>query len=45
MPEFVSMVQYQDFVLAITREGELWKIWVSSSTGQLAFQNMGRLGR
>lgn len=43
MPEFVSMVVFRDYVLAITRDGELWKIWHSEMSGEVAFQKLGKL--
>lgn len=45
MPEFVQMVVYRDYVLAITKDGELWKIWQSSVSGDMAFAKVGTLGR
>lgn len=42
--EFVAMVAFRDYVIAITKQGELWKIWHSGATDDVQFQKLGRLG-
>ncbi len=40
---FVSMVTYRDYVLAITEDGELWKIVHSDSGGDVRIYKIGKV--
>ncbi len=41
--EFVAMVALHDYVLAITRDGDLWKISHNHESGDVIFTKLGRL--